>query len=206
MGGDLCAPYCIAARVDAALAIQSSGGAFNCRPSCMIAQVDTALTMHSMGHFPGPQKGESSPRPAPSLCGGLKMGRLGQEGGGGGSFGSEAHPPPNKFLTQNLAEGKSNLNERPLCGTPPRPPPLLVLLPHQQRPVCVWGDIPNPFLNPIHQICPPAMPSNPPSGNPPDAGHSKAPRAHTPLGPAGAPPPSGAERVVCFRTVLACRS
>ena len=82
MGGDLCAPYCIAARVDAALVIQSLGGVFNCGPSCMIAQVDTALTMHSLGHFLGPQKGESSPRPAPSLCGGSNLGRL--EWGGGG--------------------------------------------------------------------------------------------------------------------------
>ena len=31
---------------------------------------------------------------------------------------------PKKILTQNLAEGKSNLNKRPLSGTPPRPPPL----------------------------------------------------------------------------------
>ena len=83
MGGDLCAPYCIAARVAAALAIQSSGGVFNCGPSCIIAQVDTALTMHSLGHFPGPQKGQSSPRPAPSLRGGSNLGRLRVWGGGG---------------------------------------------------------------------------------------------------------------------------
>ena len=50
----------------------------------MIAQVDTALTMHSLGHFPGPQKGESSPQPAPSLCGGSNLGRLVFGGGGGG--------------------------------------------------------------------------------------------------------------------------
>ena len=37
MGADLCAPYCIAARVAAALVIQSSGGVFNCGPSYMIA-------------------------------------------------------------------------------------------------------------------------------------------------------------------------
>ena len=78
IGGDLRAPYCIAARVAAALVIQSSGGAFYCAPSCMIAQVDTALTMHSLGLFPSPR-----PRPAPSLCGGLKMGPLGLGGGGG---------------------------------------------------------------------------------------------------------------------------
>ena len=34
----------------------------------------------------------------------------------GGSVGSETHPPK-KILTQNLAEGKSSLNKRPLCGT-----------------------------------------------------------------------------------------
>ena len=52
-----------------------------CGPSCMIAQVDSALTMHSLGHFPAPQKGESSPRLAPSLCGGLNLGRLRAVGG-----------------------------------------------------------------------------------------------------------------------------
>ena len=30
---------------------------------------------------------------------------------------------PQKNLTQNLAEGKSSLNQRPLCGTHPEPPP-----------------------------------------------------------------------------------
>ena len=60
MGGDLCAPYCIAARVDAALVIQSSGGVFNCGPSCMIAQANTALTMHSLGHFLVPSKGKAA--------------------------------------------------------------------------------------------------------------------------------------------------
>ena len=92
MGGDLCAPYCIAARVDAALVIQSSGGVLNCGPSCMIARVETALTMHSLGHFLGPQKGESSPRPAPSLCGGSNLGRLGR--GGGSRTRTEETPPP----------------------------------------------------------------------------------------------------------------
>ena len=52
----------------------------------MIAQANTALTMHSLGHFCGPQKGESSPRPAPSLCGGSNLGRLSFGGGGGGSL------------------------------------------------------------------------------------------------------------------------
>ena len=51
----------------------------------MITQVDTALTMHSLGHFPGPRKGESSLGPAP-LCGGLKMGQLGLKEGGGGAI------------------------------------------------------------------------------------------------------------------------
>ena len=32
-------------------------------------------------------------------------------------------PPPKKILTQTLAEGKSNLNKRPLCGTHPDLPP-----------------------------------------------------------------------------------
>ena len=72
------------ARVAATLAIQSSCGVFNCGPSCMITQVDTALTMHSLGHFPGPQKGESSPRPAPSLRGGSNLGRLSRGRGEGG--------------------------------------------------------------------------------------------------------------------------
>ena len=48
----------------------------------MIAQVDTALTMHYLGHFLGPQKGESSPRPAPALCGGSNLGRVSRGGGG----------------------------------------------------------------------------------------------------------------------------
>ena len=41
---------------------------------------------------------------------------------GGGSVGSQTHPPK-KIVTQNLAEGNSNLNKRPLCGTDPDPPP-----------------------------------------------------------------------------------
>ena len=49
----------------------------------MIAQANTALTMHSLGHFLGAQKGESSPRPAPSLCGGSNLGRLRARGVGG---------------------------------------------------------------------------------------------------------------------------
>ena len=69
-GDDLFARCCIAAWLAAALVIQSWGGVSYCGPSCMIAQVVTALTMHSLGHFPGPQKGERSPWPAPSLCGG----------------------------------------------------------------------------------------------------------------------------------------
>ena len=47
---------------------------------------------------------------------------------GGESFRSETHPHPKKILTQNLTEGKSNLNKRPLCGTPPP----LVLIPYKQ--------------------------------------------------------------------------
>ena len=39
-----------------------------------------------------------------------------------GSFGSETHPPQTTILTQNLAEGKSSLNKRPLRD-PSRPPP-----------------------------------------------------------------------------------
>ena len=80
MGGDLWAPYCIAARVDTALVIKSPGGVFNCGTSCMIAKVETALTMHSLGNFFGPQKGESSPRPAPSLCVGSNLGQMVMKG------------------------------------------------------------------------------------------------------------------------------
>ena len=43
--------------------------------------------------------------------------------GEGGCFGSETHPPPKKILTQNLAEIKSSLNERPIVG-PTQTPPL----------------------------------------------------------------------------------
>ena len=41
---------------------------------------------------------------------------------------------PKKILTQILAEGKSNLNKRPLCGTHPEPPspPTLVVIPYKQ--------------------------------------------------------------------------
>ena len=40
--------------------------------------------------------------------------------------------PPKKILTQNLAEGKSSLNTRPLVGPPQPPPPPLVSIPHKQ--------------------------------------------------------------------------
>ena len=58
--------------------------------------------------------------------------------GGGRSLGSETYPPQ-KILTQNLAEGKSSLNKRPLCGTPPDRPTPNVVLPHKQR--ALWGDL-----------------------------------------------------------------
>ena len=43
--------------------------------------------------------------------------------GGGGSFGSETDTPQTNILTQTSAQGKSNVIKRPLCGTPPDPPP-----------------------------------------------------------------------------------
>ena len=41
-------------------------------------------------------------------------------------------PTPKKLLTQNLAEGKSSLKKRPLCGTHPDGPPD-VLIPYKQN-------------------------------------------------------------------------
>ena len=52
-----------------------------------------------------------------------------------------------KILTQNLAEGKSNLNKRPLCGTPPRPPPPLVVIPYKQS-LAPDSNTPSPFWPP----------------------------------------------------------
>ena len=41
---------------------------------------------------------------------------------GGGGLLALRPTHPKKSSTQNLAEGKSSLNKRPLCGTPPDPP------------------------------------------------------------------------------------
>ena len=51
---------------------------------------------------------------------------------------------PKKILTQNLAEGKSNLNKRPLCGTPQTPNPPLVLIPYKQSLVISQHTTPAP--------------------------------------------------------------
>ena len=50
---------------------------------------------------------------------------------GGGSFGSETHPPPKKIFTLNWAEEKSSLDKRPFVG-PTQTPPLYVLTPYKQ--------------------------------------------------------------------------
>ena len=48
--------------------------------------------------------------------------------------------PPKHILTKNLAEGRSNWNKRPLCGThpDPPPPPTLVLIPYKQGLLLMW--------------------------------------------------------------------
>ena len=47
--------------------------------------------------------------------------RHGRKAGGEGGLLALRPTRPKKILTQNVAEGKSRLNKRPLCGTPPLP-------------------------------------------------------------------------------------
>ena len=51
---------------------------------------------------------------------------------GGGSLLALRPTHPKKILTQNLAEGRSNLNKRPLVGPTQTPSPPLVLIPCKQ--------------------------------------------------------------------------
>ena len=93
-------------------------------------------------------------RAADAACGAWQT--LFIRGGEGGSFGSETHPPPKKILTQTLAEAKSSLDKRPLCRTPPGPPPTPSLwyefLTNNARGMCA-APTPHPRGDPLRAPC-----------------------------------------------------
>ena len=89
---------------------------------------------------------------------------------------------PKKNLTQNLAEGKSNLNKRPLCGTHPDPlPPFGIhslltkpgvdtlqaasdsgmYFPHHCLICSLITMLPFPIYPPVNPLFPPVFPSCP---------------------------------------------